>query len=594
LWNSHIKGYDMLRAQGVLQAWRAGLWDARWFPGFDFGYGYPFLSFYAPLFHWLTAAWTWLLPESPTLAFRANLAMWLILGTAGMYHAGKALWSQLAGGRVNARYPALLCAAAWLMSPYLICDIYVRGDGPEFASAQMMPWIIWGAVHLLLGREAVARRDYCRGLVLALALSVAILTHNIYAMLAFGLAAVLLPGMMVLRWYEQGIGWRRGFFARRAAIYVGAMGAALLLTAFFWLPVQREMRFVQVDPVRQNKLHYSYHFATLDRSYDFGYWSFGGSRVRPDNPLARLMPVHLGWSGLAGAVSAVVAGSWLVLKCRRERRFLGAIMLLLLGGGLGYVMVFRISTPIWEIAGPLQFAQFPWRLLILPTLSLCLLLPSAPVMGNIGLTRRSTRMAWASAMVLLVGLCCVASFSTYVRARPGSLPAELDTSIWPNTRILTAHQDEYASIWRPRFRPKSLEAGTVLADASVQIQKALPRGIGTKIWLTNSGDAPAAVTIAYAYFPGWSATLDQTAKPLEISPSEQGFIRVSQVPPGEHIIRLSFGDTPVRRFSKIISGMAWLAWLAAWPALWLAGQRAQAAAQERQVPELVSNLERPL
>jgi len=47
-WKPHTWVEEPLRALGVVEAWRCGSWDARWFPGFDYGYGYPFLSYYAP------------------------------------------------------------------------------------------------------------------------------------------------------------------------------------------------------------------------------------------------------------------------------------------------------------------------------------------------------------------------------------------------------------------------------------------------------------------------------------------------------------------------------------------------------------------
>src|SRR5678815_2263424 len=79
IWESHDIGFDIERGVGVIDAWRVGIWDARWFPVFDWGYGYPFLSFYAPLYHWITAI---VLKLSGSIATAAWLgpAMWLIVG----------------------------------------------------------------------------------------------------------------------------------------------------------------------------------------------------------------------------------------------------------------------------------------------------------------------------------------------------------------------------------------------------------------------------------------------------------------------------------------------------------------------------------
>jgi hypothetical protein len=42
---------------------------------------------------------------------------------------------------------------------------------------------------------------------------------------------------------------------------------------------------------------------------------------------------------------------------------------------------------------------------------------------------------------------------------------------------------------------------------------------------------------------------------------------VDAVPPGTSEVELRFGDTPTRRYCKLLSAGAGLGWLAAWPAL---------------------------
>ncbi len=73
---------------------------------------------------------------------------------------------------------------------------------------------------------------------------------------------------------------------------------------------------------------------------------------------------------------------------------------------------------------------------------------------------------------------------------------------------------------------------------------------------------PIRVMFYTRYFPGWAATLDGAPVSVEAY-GEQGLIAV-QVPPGEHIVSIHFGETPARQVGALVSllslagAMVWL------------------------------------
>ena len=560
-WRTHSTFHDVYRGMAVAQAWREGLWDARWFSGFDFGYGYPFLSFYAPLFHWLTGLLT-VVTGSARTGVCINIAFWLMVGTAGMYHAGRAIWVWISDGRVNGRLAGLLAGAGWLMSPYLLCDIYVRGDGAEFAAAQTLPWVVWAAVCVLTRRGRMDRRDAARLLLLILIMSAGILLHNFLGLVVFGFALAMVALLGLMRWLGGGRSEADGNALRRYGTYLICLATVLGATAFFWVPAWREMQFVQVDVVKQGRFTYANHFGTLYQALKVWHWGYGHSGLLPgpNPPLAR----HLGWVALVALVSVVMA--LVLLAARRSagrRRILWAIGLLLAGSVAAYLLVFPISKPIWEQVRVLQFAQFPWRMLILPTVGVCLLLPAGMVVGHLTEPTLRARLGWVIFWPIVVAMCFVISQLNYAHSRVRPMEA-FTADQWAVTRILTADLDEYASIWRKRLREKTVEAGTIQPGDGVAVTRVKRSGTKSYITLTNAGPAAGWAVVAYNYFPGWQACMDETGAAVSLSPSVQGFIRIDGIAPGESKVRLWFGDTPVRRYSKMLSGGVWVVWVGAW------------------------------
>ena len=86
--------------------------------------------------------------------------------------------------------------------------------------------------------------------------------------------------------------------------------------------------------------------------------------------------------------------------------------------------------------------------------------------------------------------------------------------------------------------------------------------------------APFPLALHRFYFPGWQARIDGQAAPVYPS-GELGLVTVD-VPAGDHVVELRFGDTPLRRLANGLSLLSLGIWLVlAIPTLrrrpWLAG-----------------------
>jgi len=562
-WWSHTRLDDPFRGLGVVEAWRCGLLDARWFPTFDYRYGYPFLSFYAPLFHWMSGAWILLL-SSACVAVRVNLFCWLVFGTVGMYLAGERVWGFLTHGKAATFYPGLICAVGWLMSPYPMCNVLVRGALPEFASSQTLPWILWAAFGLL-GREGRwSRRDSGEWLLLVLFVSTGILTHNFLGLCVLGIAVAVAPLVLVLkRFGRRETPGEESFTAIRAGGWALALGVALTATIFYWLPAMSESRWVHLDSMKGLGYEHSAHYLYLSNLLQFYYWEFGISIKGGGDP----MPLHLGFAGLVAFGSAFYAMALLCTmgkKARRDR-LLAGIVGLTLATILGILLSTPLSAFLWDHFPPLQFAQFPWRTLSIPTVGVCLMLPATLIAAK---PVHHHREAVTGALILLV-VYFAASHHFYGDIYD-RLPFDQDfeRKNWDRRQILTADLDEYGPIWRDRFRLPKWPAGVPLANDQLEILRCNNRWTALTASVRNKSDQPQPLVIALNYYPAWQGRLEPGGQPLALSPdAATGFIAINGVPPGDSTIHVWFGNTPVRRTCKLVSLVAWLLWGAGWIAL---------------------------
>jgi len=66
-----------------------------------------------------------------------------------------------------------------------------------------------------------------------------------------------------------------------------------------------------------------------------------------------------------------------------------------------------------------------------------------------------------------------------------------------------------------------------------------------------SGPQETSLLVNSYYFPGWQAKID--GQPIEISPAEPlGQIKL-EVPAGQHLIEVKFGESPIRKLANTIS-----------------------------------------
>jgi hypothetical protein len=543
-----LYGHLPWRADGLLHVYRLveleravrhGVLFPRWLPDLGYGFGFPLFNYYAPLSYYLLLG-PRLLGFAVPAALQIGYALALITLGLGLYLWARALFGTVAG---------LVAAFAAVYAPYLLYDALHRGVLAE----------LWGLAFLALGLAAlhahVAQRSRRSFLWLALAYAALILTHNILALigsaLLFAYAVFLLAGPRAAEGGQSPI--------RLAAQPFLPLFLGLVLSAFFWLPALLERDLVQIEQLYgPANFFYGNNFlapagvVALPRAAD-------PAQVNPSLDFGLGLPQLL----LAAAAFVPGAAPASATGARRHRLLLALATLLLL------FMALPASSFLWDRLPLLYFVQFPWRFLGPASLLLAVLagagaarlpLPPAGQLGAGLLLLAGFALPWLFPGDYPAGLALEPTGVIRFEAETGwlgttsageYLPVQVETLPAPET-LLPLYEAAAPHYLIPRMESSTLPAGAAILAADYALT-------GATIELETP--APFQAGFHWYYFPGWQLTIDGAAQPVAAA-GPQGLL-AAEIPPGRHTLVLSFGDTPVRRWSGYASIAGLLALLAA-------------------------------
>ena len=308
-----------------------------WAPLAENGYGSPYPFFYHRLFNTLAGAVA-LTTGSAYSAVKVVIPFLLFTGALGMRRVLLAMGL----GEFHAVCGALLL----IFSNYAYTDWVVRGAFAEFTAYMLVPWLTLAALGVVQGRPGA-------GWGLGAALSLIFFAHSVIFVFAFVLVVVAFLGALVLSKDR-----------RRAVANVGLAALVVLpVTGPFLLGIHLFGQDLDLDRQRMGMFRVFRNFVPLgEYFYDrVGGWtsSTAGYSVEIGRGFNTLSLVCF-----AAAVAGLARGR---LPAARVRERLPA-WLLVVGSALCYfVLQTPLASPLYRLAPPLQFVQFPWRLLAFST-----------------------------------------------------------------------------------------------------------------------------------------------------------------------------------------------------------------------------------
>ncbi len=538
-----------------------GHFPVRWMPDANYGYGYPFYNYYAPLSIYIAAAFRFLGFSFVRAIHLAQLAGFVVAGL-GMFHLGRR-W-------LGSRWAGLLAAVAYTVAPFHMVNVYTRGDSlAEFWAMAFYPLVLLAAGRLFVRREsdeetgrpgdwaigrlpAASRSPSLSVSIFAMAYAALILSHNISALI---FSPFLLLYIIVRCWEGRRETGRLGDWettsnlpiAQSPSLLVSlSLLLALALAAWFFVPALAEQHLAQLGPVTEGYFHYSNHFRGRDLVQGgliFDYNPDGGVAFR----------LGLAQAGLALGGAAVLL--WTGTRGpRRTTANLTQWPFILAGLFIAVIMVTPLSRPLWDHLPLLPFTQFPWRFLSVASF-FAALAAGALVLVTERAAARAAVATLGSLVLLAAGL---------LGLRPDVLPlTDADVTAerlaqyeWFTGNIGTTISAEYLTPeslprpWASRWL-NSGERDRVIATGGELSAELLERRATSQTWRLVAGPGGAQALFPTLYWPGWTAAIDD--RPAELAPQPASGLMSLSLPEGEHTITLELGRTPIRRAAEWLS-----------------------------------------
>lgn len=517
----------LLRLAALANAVAEGIYLPRWLPAMQLGYGYPVFNFYPPGAYYLA-----LLPSLFGLSLYWSYALGFVLallwaGAGATLLAYDVVRSHLADAAPiqddhspvwHTLAPALVVGVAYMYAPYLLVNVYIRGSLPEAVAQALLPWVLWSGRRLL-----ITPRPNGYLLFFVTFLGGLALTHSLTLLLSMP----YLSAYLLFLWGSRGRSWLRlGWLVLALALAAG-------VSAFFWLPMIGDRRYLSeagYAMARDGWLPGNVWQWTnfLDRQFAYGY------------DFAR--PVQL------GLVQLVVGSGALLWVRRRHWEWLFFALAAL----LTMVAIGAWSLPIWQSSDILAVVQFPWRLLSLVSLSLALL--SAGWLLRLPLGWPQGAAAALLILVIIAAQRPQLGTIDYYPAASVRLDDPLLAQAEVEKGVLTDDPASSVQEFRPEWAADDLILDVVPQEPPVIRISHLQTSPLAFAMLVN---VPVTTTVRFQdfYFPGWQV-IGPDGQSLNPYPSTDLGLLTVDLPRGLYIVTKVWQDPPLAKLGVLSTLLA--------------------------------------
>lgn len=512
----------LLRIARLHEAIQQGILFPRWMPNQLLGYGYPSLNYYASASYYLVELLQ-LLGLPLYWAHVSAHSLLVFLAAIGMYLLARDLLGR------EYLWPPLVAAIAYSYGPYFLHTLYVRGAIAEQGAQMLLPWILWS--YRRIWRSDRPHQHLLNGAIFLAALA---FTHTI--------SLLLFPPFLV--GYIWALAWRADRRTARLRWTVLALGGAMAISAFYWLPLIAERGYLSplaYSLSQQRFLPYSF----LDAK-NFLYTSL--SYIYTKEMDYRLYIVQ---------VIGLVAGFAFMLRRRQQGQWVEWLYWLFVAL-FCVLMMTRLTEPVWLSHEIFAIIQFPYRLLGLLQIPVALFtaLPFCYIRA-----RHVRAVAALLTISLLIWvywprLPWVQNMSPAASLFNMPMNAYFEASIKQivgGGEIVTSLQE---------FRPRWVSTTLGLEAESVEPLPALPTvqplaANPLHLRVQTSSAVAFPLRLNTFYFPGWQVTLAGGA-PLAPYPSTSLGLLTAQIPAGEHVVEVKWVGTRLAFYAALFSQLALL------------------------------------
>lgn len=507
---------QVARVYVMAKALKDGMFPVRFVEDLGYGYGYMIFNFYAPLPYYI-GGFISLLLTNALVATKTLFILVVIVSGLTMFFGFRRFFGDI---------PSLVASIVYVYFPYHGVNTYVRGNLSELSAYVFLPLVFSSLYQLYYSREKAVMKRYHHILLLGLSLTGVILSHNLSAYMTL-LFVALITGMGVVT-----AKLKKVFFS---SVSFGII-VAVLLSAFYWLPVVFESKYTDVSSQVGGGSDFRDHFVCLTQFWETN-WGYTGSVPGCLDG----MSFTLGKTTILFLPFLLISLLYFYKKKMHEYRFL------ILTGIVCFVTALVLATEgsrlFWEVIPGMAYLQFPWRFLNYVSLFYAVLV------GSVFFCYQ--RILPKKILIVLIGLFVFLIIGYQTRF---FIPQELferDADFYTNRSSIgyevSKRSDEYlpAGFVIPGD-PSEIPSQTVSGNG-IMIEEVVSKTgyYEVRIKATES----AVATASLAYFPAWQVMID--GKEETVTPISQGFSFI--VPEGKHTVQVFFRQTPIEVLGNLIS-----------------------------------------
>lgn len=506
-------GYDVAQHLRFAGAYHDAILNGTIIPGWaavdNNGYGSIGIRFYPPLADYLLALTQFVTNDWYTSLW-VNSFFWLFPGCLGVY-----FWTKGFLSRGYAAFAAILYA----VMPYHLLQIYQFQLFSEFAASAILPFCFLFATRLIRGGKTSDM------LWLAVSVSLLILTHIPSTLI--GLMGLGIYCLLFMDWKVA---------VRTITRLAGSSLIALGATSFYWLRVVTEVDWVRHNTAEYSTGFYDYHRHLFPLIYSFGDWYWQRLLWLLD------VPIILTFLFLIPGLACLL---WLRKDKPATRPSVKLLSALTWTGLITLFMMSVPSTFIWNLIGPLQKVQFPWRMLAVGSLVAAAVLPIT-ISTILERYPSLTRMAVYTALLLAVSITIFDLTQTILMAAPLP-PAKF------KEMVVDKRTDEGCTCWWPVWATSAVPSPDVVGDGnrSVNVLEWRPEN---RRFSVNAGTL-GYVRAATFWYPYWKATVNGAS--VETSADQSGAILIP-VPDKSADVSLYFQEPNYLAAARYVSLAVWL------------------------------------
>lgn len=486
------------------QSLQEGIIIPQWGGNLNATYGYPVFIYNYPLPYYL-AAFFHFIGFSLIHSVKLVLATTYVASGFAMYFWMKEELGKSAG---------FISAIFYLYAPYHLIDMHFRSTLGEMTAFVFLPLI------LLSTKKVITSNSGNWHFVLVFSLAALILSHQAISLISFP----LITGYGIFVWFSQ-----KEITIKKALSFFYSLSLGMLLSAFYWLPVITESTFTHQTRLAHIDFPAFLHFF-------YSPWRLGLLFQGPMGELSYVIG-YMHWIIIIGSVILLLRK-----KLRKKETLLLTFFLIIFL--VVFILMQSFTKPLWYVIPFMKNFQFAYRLLTITTLS-------SAVIAGVVLMQVTKKSMIAIILIVTMGSTilnwgnrkAVSAITDAHLRNDMPLSSIKGEGLYPAMPYWTNSQQPFMS----QIPKKHLEPLKGKADI-LELKR-------TSIFHEYIVHAKTDVQLKEhtLYYPGWHIEVNDKPHLITYEDKKHLSSMLFNVKKGRYKIEVFFTDTPLRRFSKLLS-----------------------------------------